>query len=1096
MIKLKNVSYAYPQNGEIIQSLKNINLEINQGEVIVLCGSSGCGKTTLTRVINGLVPNFYEGELTGEVFLSGKDITKQPLEETAKMVGSVFQNPRSQFFNIDTTGEIIFGCENIGLPKEVTLQRLEEVSTLFNLDTLLDRSIFELSGGEKQRIACASIYAVQPDVFVFDEPSSNLDSRSIELLRNAMETLVKKGKTIVIAEHRLYYLSDLATRYVYMKDSQIEKVFSKEEMLSLSEKERTELGLRGLHYFDMNTGDAKPQISKIDKTQDIYIEKLDVAYDREVVLNIKDLSIAKHSIVALIGENGAGKSTFAKAFVGLQKGHERILLDNKPIKRKQRLEKSYMVMQDVNHQLFTESVWDEVSLNLENANEEKIENTLNAMGLGTVSKRHPQSLSGGQKQRVAIASAICAKKEILIFDEPTSGQDYNHMMDTCKQIKSVARESLCTVVITHDIEFLLKSCDRVIRLDKGEVCEDYILDEAGCERAINYFKNVEKKKSEKVRRKKEGVVSRIAKFAGKYKYSMYMSWLLSALSGVMNIGIYIYLFFATNSLMFGSDEMEIATFGKYGLGLILIASSAFFVYGLGLMFSHVTAFNLISILRKKMIDHLGKVPLSYYSEHSSGELRKTLEKSTENCENFVAHQLPDLAQSMVMPLAFLGTMFYFDWKMSLACIIPIVAGFVFLSTMMGDKNASFIEAYQKALGEMSSAGVEYVRGMNVVKIFGQSVHSFTQFHQSIMDYKDFSVAYVMSQKNPMSLYIASVHGLFFFIAPTGIILYQMSNNPEQALHSFVFFVMFIPLTSNLLNRVMNSTHNLMLTTNALDDIDAILAVPEQTFVDEEAIPDCFDIEFKDVSFSYKDTQQLALNHISFQAKEDTITALVGASGSGKTTITNLIARLWDSYDGEILVGGKPLKSLNYDQWLQKFSFVFQENQLLKMSIADNVSFCSNRNTSEEEIQKALELAQCDDIIAKLPNGIHTIIGEKGVYLSGGEMQRIAIARAILQDAPIILLDEATAFADPENEHLILKALHTLLKGKTVFMIAHRLSVITTADNILVLDKGSIAESGDHKTLMDKKGLYATMFNEYNKSVRWKVNNVVKEAENV
>ena len=600
---------------------------------------------------------------------------------------------------------------------------------------------------------------------------------------------------------------------------------------------------------------------------------------------------------------------------------------------------------------------------------------------------------------------------------------------------------------------------------------------------------------EKKRPKQKSAVGRVIEYAGNYKYAMYLSWVLAALSGIMNIFIYIYLFRAADLVLFTADKIDIAVFKDYGMGLIFTASSAFFVYALGLGASHIAAFNLISRLRQRMVSHLGSVSLGYYSSSSSGELRKTLEKSTENCENFIAHQLPDLSQSIVMPFAFIIVMFYFDWRLSLACLIPIIAGFLFLSMMMGEKNAGFMKNYEKALGEMSSSGVEYVRGMNVVKIFGQSVHSFTQFHKSIIDYKDFAVKYVLSQKTPMSLYIASVHGLFFFIAPVGMIIYKLGENPQQALHSLIFFIMIIPLTSNLLNRVMNSTHNLLLTTNALNDIDAILAVSTQDTSQKEEVPDVFDIEFKNVSFKYNDSMQYALKNVSFVAKTGTITAIVGASGSGKTTITNLIARFWDGYEGEILIGDKPLNLLNYEQWLRSFSFVFQENQLLKMSVADNVSFCAE-NAKEEDIIKALKLAQCDDIIEKLPKGIHTVIGENGIYLSGGEMQRIAIARAILQDAPVILLDEATAFADPENEHLILKALSTLLKGKTVFMIAHRLSVITTADNILVLAKGELVESGNHKSLIEKNGYYDKMFAEYTKGVQWRINNSVEEVCNV
>ena len=490
MISLKNVTYAYNQKGEKVNNLIDINLEINRGEVVVLCGKSGCGKTTLTRVINGLVPNFYEGELSGEVLVSGQNVTKQPLEETAKLVGSVFQNPRSQFFNIDTTGEVVFGCENIALPKQETQRRLQDVSETFNLERLLNRSIFELSGGEKQRIACASIYAVQPDVFVFDEPSSNLDVQSVELLRRAIQTLVKNDKTVVIAEHRLYYLSELATRYIYMKDGRIDKEFTPEEMLSLPYQDKMDMCLRSITYSDFIPRVNNFELTPIDRTKDIYIESLQVSYSGNAVLDIKDLSIQKNTVVAIIGENGVGKSTFAKAFVGLIKTKDKIFLDNKRVTRKQRLHKSFMVMQDVNHQLFTESVLDEVGLNLDDDSKEHIQHVLNNMSLDEIADKHPHALSGGQKQRVAIASAVCAKRDILIYDEPTSGQDYHNMKKTCEQIAQIANKTLCTLVITHDIELLLNCCNRVIRLDNGRVCEDYVLNEAGSKRIIEYYKNI------------------------------------------------------------------------------------------------------------------------------------------------------------------------------------------------------------------------------------------------------------------------------------------------------------------------------------------------------------------------------------------------------------------------------------------------------------------------------------------------------------------------------------------------------------------------------------------------------------------------------
>lgn len=348
----------------------------------------------------------------------------------------------------------------------------------------------------------------------------------------------------------------------------------------------------------------------------------------------------------------------------------------------------------------------------------------------------------------------------------------------------------------------------------------------------------------------------------------------------------------------------------------------------------------------------------------------------------------------------------------------------------------------------------------------------------------------MSMKTPMSIYITAVNGLFFVLIPAGIILYNVSGNPEGALHSLIFFVIFTPLVATILTRIMNCSSNMMMATQALDSIEEVLHSPEQDFSAAAMPTDDTSIEFNDVTFCYKEDAEPALSHLSFVAKSGTVTALVGPSGSGKSTVANLIARFWDDYQGSILIGGQNLKELNYQTWMKQFSFVFQENELLKMSIADNVSFCK-KDASEEEILNALHKAQCDDILEKLPNGIHTIIGADGVYLSGGEQQRIALARSILQDSPIILLDEATSFADPENEYLILRALKQLMKGKTVIMIAHRLSTVVNANNIIVMKNGAVEEQGTHTELLQKNGMYAKMYHEYNSSTSWRIGGKTK-----
>ena len=590
-------------------------------------------------------------------------------------------------------------------------------------------------------------------------------------------------------------------------------------------------------------------------------------------------------------------------------------------------------------------------------------------------------------------------------------------------------------------------------------------------------------------KKKKGLIARLMGHAGKLKITMLLSWLFSAISGVINIGTYICIYYVAQTLLQNNGTFHTGEAAKYGWMVFQLASASFGVYGLGLALSHITAFKIMANVRIQLIRHLGKTPLGYHAVNPSGKVRKIIEKNAENTENFVAHQMPDMAQSIVMPIAFLVSMFYFDWRMSLVCLIPIIIGFISLSTMLKTERGDFIKNYQAALGDMGNAGVEYVRGISVVKVFGQTVHSFKRFYKSIMEYQKFAVKYVLSMEKPMSIYITAVNGLFFFLVPAAIILYDFTDSPEKVLLSFVFFIVFMPLVSVILMRIMSASSNMMMATQALDAIEEILEVQVQKKTDTPKTPSGSDIVFDHVSFGYGDGASEAVSDLSFVAKAGSVTALVGPSGSGKSTVANLIARFWDTDTGIISVGGVNVQELDYDIWMKQLSFVFQDAGLLKMSIADNVAFCVEHAT-EEEILAALHAAQCDDILEKLPDGIHTVVGTKGIYLSGGEMQRIALARAILQDAPVVLLDEATAFADPENEYRIQKALNVLLKGKTVIMIAHRLSTVTEADNIIVLREGYLTEQGSHRELLEKDGFYAKMYREYNTGTKWKFGGAV------
>ena len=460
MIEFKNISFRY--KGRENPVLENFNLHIKQGEVVVICGESGCGKTTVSRLINGLIPHYHEGVLTGEILINGHNAIQRPLYETARSVGSVFQNPRTQFFNVDTTSEIAFGCENLGYPPEEISRRIEKTVADFRIIPLLGRNIFNLSGGEKQKIACASVAACMPEILILDEPSSNLDILSVYDLQNLISFWKAAQKTIVIVEHRLYYLRAIADRIVYMHSGHVEEEFSPEELESKGETFLHERGLRTLSPEKLQNVSESPV-----SNEKLLFDHLIFGYKKKYpILNIPKLYIPKYGIIALIGFNGAGKSTLAKLLCGLEGKYKKRQLPHF---------KSYMVMQDVNHQLFTESVLDEVLLSMEQKDSSQAEEILQGLNLLSFKNCHPMSLSGGQKQRVAIASAIASKSNILLFDEPTSGLDYKQMKTVSRTLMTLHEQKKTLIVITHDLELILQCCDFVVHIENGSLREQYPL---------------------------------------------------------------------------------------------------------------------------------------------------------------------------------------------------------------------------------------------------------------------------------------------------------------------------------------------------------------------------------------------------------------------------------------------------------------------------------------------------------------------------------------------------------------------------------------------------------------------------------------------
>lgn len=580
---------------------------------------------------------------------------------------------------------------------------------------------------------------------------------------------------------------------------------------------------------------------------------------------------------------------------------------------------------------------------------------------------------------------------------------------------------------------------------------------------------------------------------GPYKICMFISIIFAAFSAVENIYAYTYVYKIADLIVRNLNNikgLDKNLLYEYGKGIVFAVCAAYGLYGLSLLFSHITAFNTASRLKSMLIRHIGLLPGGYQDSNASGSLRKIIEKNTDATETLIAHQIPNTTMSIVLPVAFVIFMFRYSVLLSVACLIPVIIGFVLLMVIMMGNGSDFVRTYQQAQKDMSNAAVEYVRGIPVMKTFGQTADSFARYKNSVKGFCDYVYKFAISMMTADSLYNTAMNAVFYTLVPTALIVFNHSAGLEaggelaRLICSFVFFASIIPLEVTILKRIMGNSSETIIVDEALASIMNILNEKPMEYKGDKEPAGC-DFLFKKVSFRYSPELPLALDGIDLKVPEGKTTALVGLSGGGKSTIASLAARLRDVTEGELLLGGVNIKDIPEKKLNEMVSIVFQENSLLKMSIADNVALY-RKDASREEIEKALHLAQCDDIIAKLPEGIDSMYGSKGVYLSGGEVQRVAIARAILKNSPVIILDEATAFADAENEYLIRKAFKELLNNKTVIMIAHRMSTVYDADKICVVEGGRIVEEGAHQELMKLGGKYCSMVNEYKRAINWKI----------
>lgn len=577
------------------------------------------------------------------------------------------------------------------------------------------------------------------------------------------------------------------------------------------------------------------------------------------------------------------------------------------------------------------------------------------------------------------------------------------------------------------------------------------------------------------------VMNLLSEYAGGYRHLITLGRILAALSALVGLVPFYDLWKIIRIAVRGEELSKIAGIAWQAVGITI---AALLVYIAALLCTHIAAFRIQANMRSKLMHRIVTLPLGVFDEDGTGKIRRTVNESTAATETFIAHNLPDKAAAAATPVGLLVLLGAFNWKLGLICLIPAIIGFAFMMSMMGKDMQEKMAEYQNALDTMSSEATEYVRGVPVVKVFGQSVYSFRRFKEAIDGFGKWTTDYTKILRMPMTMFMTSINSVFAFLVFGAYVLTKGSVDADMILN-VMYYIIMTPLLTVTLTKIAYSGEQEMVVLDALKRMDNILSIRPLDEAQKKEFPKDNSIVFRNVSYRYNDSSDFAVKDLNIQVESGEHIALVGPSGGGKTTAAELLARFFDVTEGSIFIGGADIRNIPQDTLMKQVSFVFQDSRLLKTSILENVRL-ARPDASEAEVMKALETAQCMDIIEKLPDGVHTVIGAKGTYLSGGEQQRISIARAILKNAPIIILDEATAFADPDNEVKVQAALGALAKGKTVIMIAHRLGTVVNADCIYVLEGGSICEYGTHSKLLGKDGLYSRMYDEYNSSVNWKV----------
>ena len=1080
MIRFEDVSFHYGGQRGTGEGVDHLNLRVAPGELVVLVGRSGCGKTTVTRLINGLAPHFYEGVVEGAVYVNDVCVTTSDLSKTHALVGSVFQNPKSQFFNVDTTGELAFGCENQALPREEIHARVMQTCEDMKLHALMNRNIFDLSGGEKQQIACGSAYAAQPLVFVLDEPSSNLDRKAIRRLHDMLVRVKDQGRTVVVSEHRIYYLMDVADRIIYMDDGYIVAEYTPDELRALSEDELHSLGLRTPDLEDLRgssgvTG-GKGEVAVSSKPS---VEAVDLSCYRggNQIIDIERLALPENSVIALIGDNGCGKSTLSEALCGVVPSNGSVAFDGEFFSNKQRSHRSFMVMQDVNRQLFSETVLEEVMLNSD-ISEADARAILEQLDLGDTVNRHPASLSGGQKQRVAIASALCAGKDIVFYDEPTSGLDRAGMERFAALLKSMRDRVKTQVIVTHDPELIMQSCTHALRMDNGRVTGLYPLDEDGRQRVLYYFTS-EDDGSTSRRRTRVTPLGKILSYTGRFKRTTVAAAAFMTLGAIFQVLPFLIVYWLISRALAGSPPtVQEAALPLVGILVCLVLYAILYIYGLQL--SHRSAFGTLENLRCSLQEKLEVQPLGSVADMGTGALKKLFVDDVESIELLLAHMIPEGIANIAVPTVVMLIMMAVDWRLALLTLIMIAFG-VSASGQMYGVGTKFMGSYFAATKRLNNTIIEYVNGMDVVRMFNRDSESLTKFEQAVHGYRDFALAWYKVCWPWMAVYGSIFFTCTLFTLPFGAFLVLLG---QLELQNYVLCLCLSFGIGPLLVNVMQFASAIPQVNMKIQTLEKSLDRLPLRVSENDYTGTSHTVEFSDVHFGYGNDE--VLKGVSFTAEEGQMTALVGPSGSGKSTIAKCLTHYYDVESGTICLGGQNICDMSLEALYSQLSYVSQEQFLFNKSILENIRV-GKPEARNEEVFAAARAAQCDEFVLSLPDAYHTQAGAAGGMLSGGQRQRIAFARALLKDAPVLVLDEATAHIDPENAEKMNAAVAELTRNKTLVVIAHRLSSIVNADKIVVLDGGRVVDEGRHDELLARCAIYRTLWTSSEQVDSWALN---------